>query len=602
MHKTKSFRELDNPFIVQYPEDLSAEDATHLFVDVFSDFPKIKSSGHAFLHGPRGSGKSMMFRFLEPDCQCYANECDLSDLEFYSLWIQVKRIEFNLPELERLEKRHASFILNEHYFISIICEILFSALKQEIPDEYRKKTGFKAEIKTFYDSIISLLDSFGWASTSSLSNPSDDLDYLEELHKVSKDVLRQFKMYHRELAYNLEPIPYCGPILTYLDYLFPVLSNLKECSFMPNGPIYLLIDDADNLNLTQTKVLNSWVATRTSSIISIKISTQLKYKTYFTSTGDRIETPHDYSEVNISTIYTTKKTHYINRIREITKRRLKCYDIKEAEPEAFFPENKEQEEKIKQIKEKCIADWEKSGRGYCASDDATRYARPDYMKSLAGTSKSGPTYSYAGFEQLVHVSSGIIRYFLDAAAKMYATVKAENPKKEIKSIPQGIQDSIIKKQAVEVMHNEFDKLRDDKDETSPDEEDLIKLSNLLEALGGMFHMVLMSERSERRVFSIALSNKPDSKLRGILKLGVQTGYLHESSIGNKEGTGRTRLFILSRRLAPYFKLDPTSFAGYLFVTNDLLWEGIINPPRMLRTFLKRLEKGEIESRQLILFE
>ena len=67
----------DNPFTVTSPENMSAEDTFSLFVDVFSDFPKVPDPGHMFLHGPRGSGKSMMFRYLKPDCQCLKFNCNM---------------------------------------------------------------------------------------------------------------------------------------------------------------------------------------------------------------------------------------------------------------------------------------------------------------------------------------------------------------------------------------------------------------------------------------------------------------------------------------------------------------------------------------------
>src|SRR5205085_1193425 len=86
--------------------------------------------------------------------------------------------------------------------------------------------------------------------------------------------------------------------------------------------------------------------------------------------------------------------------------------------------------------------------------------------------------------------------------------------------------------------------------TEADSEDrarqLKHLRNLIKALGGMFHIILISDASERRVFSVALTDEDDDGVLQVFKLGVQYGYFHESSIGNKEGTGRARLFILSR--------------------------------------------------------
>ena len=58
-----------NPFQIKTPEKLSPDEVASLFVDVFTDYQKIKAQGHTFILGPRGIGKSMNFRYIEPDCQ-----------------------------------------------------------------------------------------------------------------------------------------------------------------------------------------------------------------------------------------------------------------------------------------------------------------------------------------------------------------------------------------------------------------------------------------------------------------------------------------------------------------------------------------------------
>ena len=58
---------MKNPFEVNTPEGISAQDAYDLFVDVFTDFYQVPKIGHTFLNGSRGSGKSMMFRYMMPD-------------------------------------------------------------------------------------------------------------------------------------------------------------------------------------------------------------------------------------------------------------------------------------------------------------------------------------------------------------------------------------------------------------------------------------------------------------------------------------------------------------------------------------------------------
>ena len=48
-----------NPFQIKTPEKLSPDEVASLFVDVFTDYQKIKAQGHTFILGPRGIGKSM---------------------------------------------------------------------------------------------------------------------------------------------------------------------------------------------------------------------------------------------------------------------------------------------------------------------------------------------------------------------------------------------------------------------------------------------------------------------------------------------------------------------------------------------------------------
>ena len=117
-----------------------------------------------------------------------------------------------------------------------------------------------------------------------------------------------------------------------------------------------------------------------------------------------------------------------------------------------------------------------------------------------------------------------------------------------------------------------------------------KLGNLINAMGHTFQEILLSGndddvfsgRSERKVFSIALSDpeKMTAELDDVLSLGVRLGFLHKSFIGNKEGNGRTYLFILNRCFAPIFTLDPSGFQGYLFMTVEDLTTAIHSGKRL----------------------
>jgi len=595
----------NNPFQITSPEDLTAEETVSLFVDVFTDFRKIIDPGNVFLIGPRGAGKSMMFRYLQPDCQCLARKCTLAELPFLGVYVPLKNTNFALSELRRLEHRHASDILNEHILVTHFCVKIFETLSK--PELYPVDGRNIVVVREFYNKTFlpTLFKTSPDDSNYQLEDTLSAADIFAKMLHISEKLYSQAFSYTKKLAFLQDLIPYEGPLCDYIDFLIPILSALSHLPGFPRGSIYLLIDDAHWLTETQARVLNSWVATRTSRKVSLKISTQYNYKTYYTSTGATIDTPHDYSEIDIATIYTgSNKSKYRERIADIVKKRLEMYGIENITAEQFFPEDTEQENAIREIDEEYKKKHDKGeGKGHYRGDDALRYSRPDFIKSLAGPRKSSSKYSYAGFNQLVHLSSGIVRHFIHPAHLMYAEAKAQSPEALIKFIPTSIQNAMVREEANSFLFSDLEKVEKAGHVDAPPKEDIKKLSNLIHGLGGLFRQILLSEKSERKVFSIAFSDTPSENVEHILDLGIQLGYFHRSTIGRKDSKsgGRTRLYVLNRRLAPIWTLDPTGFAAYLFLTNALIEEAMEQPVSLLRRIVTKGIPENTEIVQLELF-
>lgn len=594
-----------NPFSVRTPEDLTAAETASLFVDVFSDFFKIRDPGHSMLNGARGTGKSMMFRYLLPDCQKLERNCEVRDLDFLAVLVSVKNTYPNIVELQRLLDSHASVLLHEHFLTMYVASKLFDTLSANIGALGEEEL---AELCRYFEEnfITRLARAGAVARPGPLEVAVDAPEVFRRMTACCDSLYNDVIAYLKRLSFPRSSAVYEGALCGYLDFLVPLVRDLQQLSCMPKKPIYLLIDDGDHLNPTQTRIVNSWITTRTSSTISIKVSTAFAYKSLETLSSQRLQSPHDYSEVNISDLYTSSKGKYLSRVEEIVRKRLGAHCI-DVEPRKFFPEDTEQEEAIRQIGSKLRDSWAEEGRGFRPGDDVLRYARPLFIASLKGPRKAGSTYSYAGFEQLVHVSSGIVRFFLESAALMFneEIARGSSP---VQFIRAGIQNEVLRQQSTALMFDELDKMfreaggLETSRPPSSSEEAKIKLHNLLKLLGGIFHLKLVSSDAERRVFSIAFSDQPDAELRELFDQGVRFGYFQKSTIGNKDGTGRTALFVLTRRLAPYFFLDPTGFAGYLFVTSARIREGLADPERFLRAAEAGGTDQAFEVRQLRLFD
>ena len=579
-----------NPFAVQTPEGLSAKDVVSLFVDVFADFQLVRNQGHTFLNGPRGSGKSMMFRYLEPDCQQLATGSPLSELPFFAVHVPIKNTRLNLTEIERLRGSHAEALIAEHYMVLVVLSRCIDALRRsEVPEE---ASSLEA-VSEFCDSTFpSLLKAIGYEVTLRTLPPDRSLQGLLAWMEASLSAaLGELAQYLKKIAFPGADLVYEGSLGNYVDLLCPFIEALRSLPVLPNGPVYLLIDDADNLSETQTRVLNEWVSTRSTGEVCLKVSTQLRYKTFRTITGGTISTPHDYDEINISAVYTSQKSRYRERMHSIIAKRLVLYNIG-GTPEQFFPSDSKQEEAIEALRREYMDQGDDEARGARARDDATRYARPDYIKDLNKRRGGRNRYSYSGFDQLIHISSGVIRHFLDSAAEMYAEEQARNG--TVTSVSPPIQNQVVRNQADQLFFAEFDKIAMDDAAASERFQSLNQMRQMVRALGGIFFELLISDAAERRVFSIALSDSDDLEVLDALELGVQYGYFHKSSIGTKKFAGRTPLYILTRRLAPFFSLDPTSFAGYQFITTADLRSAMQEPTAFVRRFSTRRKMGKEE--------
>lgn len=590
----------DNPFAIISPEDLTAEQADQLFVEMYSDYPEITRSGNTLIMGARGCGKSMLIRCSMPDVLMIREQKSFEELPFLAFCVPIKKTSLNLQELRKLDDKHAPYMINEHFLSLHVIMYIFLGLSTV---NFTDGMYDKNEYKNFYEKyFLRYLEAAGYKGEIEIDYSTAN-SFFNSLYEHMFFMMCEFVPYLRGLfcsenadySYNL-------PILSFMRFVVPVIK--KMCllpGFPQNKPVFLFIDDADNLSGIQTQILNTWLACRTQPTISLKVSTQIGlYKTFLTSSGILVESPHDYQEVNISYLYTTKSNDFYSKAVDVLRKRLRIAQIN-IEPLEFFPVDDKQEKGIKEEVEKIKRAYPEKGRGYRENDDVRRYAIPNYIRDLGGTHKSRMTYKYAGLDNIIHLSSGIIRYLLDAAAKMYDRAYNNALDENIKNISPTIQNEVMRDKADFYLFNELRKSNCDQDEENPiaitnsPYNATDKLGNLINAMGKTFHEILISDRAERKVFSIALSNVPDNELKQVFELGVRLGFLHESYIGNKDGNGRTLLYVLNRCFAPIFTLDPTGFQGYLFMTNKDLKKALYNG-KQLRNIL--IDAPEDEVRQL----
>jgi hypothetical protein len=583
---------IENPFAVFTPEGLTAEKVVAIFSTEMPGLGSIENAGHAFVIGTRGSGKSILFRYLEPDCQRLVTGRVLSELPFLSLYVSFRETQAQISELARFEDRHGEVFFNEHLLVLAIgAQIMLRLLRN---NDIASGALSDAAVRLHAD-LAGLL---GLTSPS----PTNVGEALNAMASGLQTAYRSAVQYVKRHGFKTETLAYDGDLYGFDDLLLPLVDFLREAlAFPEDRPILLLLDDADSLTETQTRIVNSWVARRLSTRCSLKIAAQITaYKTFVTVYNTRVEAPHDYQEINLSDGSTrASEKAYKVRMAGIVQRRLQTVGIEKSAAK-YFPEDNRQRLAIEREEKRLMAEWDAGrGRGYRARDDAYRYARPNYIARLGGDRKSRNTYSYSGFDQLVHISSGVTRFFLEAAADMYAMAIANAPRgnKTIEQIDPRIQNEVVREHASQQMIVDLKNLERDVEQLKGDPQQAVQLSNLIKGLGSLFESALTStDAAERKLFSFALTEEPTKEIEEVLRLGVRYGYLFQGIIGRKEGAGRAPLYILSRRLAPLFNLDPIGFSGYKFLTNSRI-EQLMNDPQAARLALRR-RRGQVDGNQM----
>jgi len=590
-----------NPFVVESPEKLLPQAIVDLFVEKHTKLEVIRQRKHTFIWGSRGSGKSMMLRYLEPRCQAIVHksmaEFFNSSEAFLAIYCPCKEGRFNKSEFLLLDSV-ASSVLTEHLINLSIADRLLSCLKGQFPADFLDK----AECIDFARAVHRLFDPTSIASsveeaTAVTPVESDPLGWLQLLFTAEQ---RKVNSYLRRIALTASDVTYEGTTSGYHDFLLPFLGRVQRMSRLSSVPVYVMLDDADRLRETQQRIINTWVANRDQSVLCLKISAQpAGYQTFLTRDGGRIEEAHDYSQIDADELYTQSKSDYAQKVRLIAERRLTLSPLQTKRIDEFLPADPGEAALFESIKQQTRKEWTEVGRPGRQHDYVYRYATARLFRHLRDTKKRK---SYAGFENMVHLSSGIVRDFLEPCYLMFdACASKVSDRCSIKSIPPDTQNEILFTYSEQFLFLRPEEIRKD----LPPEKvtQLEQLITLLESLGRLFYERLTDlEAREARLFSFTIRGPIPPDVQGVLDMGGRYRYFQFGSYGTKQGGGREKWFILNRRLCPVFKLDPTGFEGRFSVTPDLIRLACQDPERFVRLRLRRTETEQAEQLPLFTLE
>jgi len=582
---------MKNTFVVYSPEDVTQEEFKEIFIKEYTWINALETPKDFFIFGTRGSGKSMLLNYLEFSHQlCYYNH-DL--MKFFHdpnrtnkyIGIMVHATD---EQLAAHSERYKDLIENnfeEKPFVKTLCMhglimvFLYRILKTFTESKEMNKyvnSIDPAQVKKFCQKIWKSLD----------KRHVHKLDFeLETKNTEMFDVLadrfikeRANLVYYINDKLQMKEITYDGNYSDF-DFLLNFIIKIKDLLNLTGFSFYILIDNGDKIKKTMQLSIDSLIEKRKHKNVCFKVA--IKKGTYWDYWG--IEQPHDFSEIDIDELYSTQHTVYYSRIKEIANKRLELSGLNK-DIESFLPESRTEKEllnKIKiELKEKYEQEYEESkdefeSKGLSKADyinnRISKYAQAELFRRLKKTPKS-----YAGFNSIVHLSSGIIRQFLDLCSNMIEEKIKRKGDENITEINIKTQNDVIQKYADNFMDHLETKYKRLEIEGNKKEMLLYKgLYDLIEALGKYYRARLMNPKlKEPRVFTFTLKDpNKDEEVERILQIGVNgeglTGCFFQSYwYSSKNGLGKYKGYAFNRRLCPRYRIDHISFRGRIELSTD----------------------------------
>lgn len=607
---------INNPFEHFYPEDLSSEDIHSLFIKEYTEHNSLTAYKHTIVEGSRGSGKSMLMKFLEPACQTI----DFGGLDnfiqgskaFIGIYINCNTGDYRKSEFEELLKSEdVPQILAEklivHDFIMRTAEWTIKTLSEQFSTKLTPN-------ERIFEEIISALDKKGLYSDK--DQYPRTLTGLKRIVRNEIDlVVQSLEVFYRNYALPDNRLDFGGnltePSFTENSFLFIFFSSLRSLMGLEkNIPFFLLFDEAGEQMLlpTQQKVINTFITQRKHSLICIKVS--VRPESYNIDTdlyGRQIQHIHDYDTINLDSLYTNNTQSYYRRALEICNRRLALAGFRVTDIREFIPQRDLEIGRMKEAEKYTEEEYEKLPPDKRIEDKQNyinKYARARFFQKFLYRA----TYWYTGFDNLVHFSAGIIRSLLDPCFDMverYMQKYPEEEKKKIKSIPYEIQWDTVRNFSNNLMDKELLARIRRRDITSEERRILQYLYNLIEGLGEAFKIRLQNPASRYpRIisFSIRETITRDADLEAVLKKALQDCFFQKRWYRGKSGYEMLECYILNRRLCPRYALDLSGFQGRIELSQDVIMTAMQDKVKFIRWFNSREKSGETEvATQLELF-
>lgn len=547
-----------NPFSMVTANDMKPEEILSLFVGDYTDIQKIEKHFDTMVEGQRGTGKTMVLRYLSLETHLKEwvekkkrpEEQFLQDPDNYvGIFCRLEQGVFDKSDLSGIKSGDRKERLFEHR-LCLHCLACEDGILDTVGTIISIKPIQSKALKRISSYLADMLkdqrlkDCVDWQDTFDLSKDTINSQVLEEdIHLGS-------------LSPGGTPTAF-NPYLTMSGQIVPFLELVKTVLGL-SCPFFLMLDDFDVLSASQQTCVFRTASARRLSTVCFKYGIMsLGKKTVLAGPARTYRPGDDYDPVCLDWTDEGLQGDFKMASETVIIKRIESKDWPTGDPKQLFEIWGRGRQIRDALKLEMSDEWEhlparvkpKKFDNYW-----TKYGNARYFQKL---SLAKTNHRYSGFSEIVDISSGIYRQLLEICKNIVDKALASGwTPVSSSAISAKIQNEAIREYSDAMLNTLSQTAGDTTDILAGDASITSKhMVTLIESLSDLFYFRLHSPSREPEIFCIAIKDdlKNNRFAKSLLDVAVRESILQRRGSDytpKTPGGPPLPTYMLNRRLAP----------------------------------------------------
>lgn len=585
--------EIINPFALVAADDFALGNPKHvkqirsLFVTRNTELPTARKHFNTIFHGQRGTGKTMILKYLSFQIQINewvsnghkSEEFFTNDESFIGIYCKLGQGVYDKSDFVLLDEARRARVFEHRLTLQLLYDVL-----ETMKSVYSFRPPSENHLNRIRQALRSLL------KTTDLDNCTSHVSMIQACQDCLRfSLIQEVDEYLGSIGPGGTGQVCFDPRLTLESQLLPFLQLLQE-SCITSSPFYIMLDDFDVLEPFEQSCVFRTAALR-QDYVWFKFGIMALGRKVSLSTHDRtFRSGDDYDSIDLD--WTKGGLHRAYKEAALAIAHIRLEESKWLiSAEDLFPEWPFGATLFEEVDVAMREEWQTSDRkrGKTAQEFVSKYGNARFFQTLRHRKIR---MRYAGIPSILDVSSGIFRQFLVTCKLIVDRAQDTGWSHAMGGISAEIQDRAIREYSAEMVSHISDTAGDAEALLSGDIEVTSRhMITLIESLSDLFYSRLHTpQHGEPEIICFAvrddLAMRPDVEI--FLDVAVRESILHKFYYAGKHSGGSDLpVYMLNRRLGPRRDLSIGRMNGRIELSADDVLRAVSDR----KSFMQCIKRG-----------